>query len=379
MDADPPSPRVTTAPAVPSTRNMPQARAAPPTLTRQTTGKKTRTSLSFQQKLEALQLFDTGVPSAVVMAKFTVSSRFLTKLGSQRELLRRVAEEDGTTLTTKTMHKPGYPEVEEKVNRFCEIARFTKLPVTQDLIRERALLVRESLLKEDISAHDRARIEKFSASVGWCQNFVKRHCMTSVSLVGQGGSATYEDAVGKMSELRKRLSSYDVENVYNVDETGLFYKLIPRRTYILACENKNTLRGTKGMGAMDRITAYACTNADGSRNLPMAIIGKAANARCFRMGAPAVPYFSNAKAWPNTGTFLKWFNNVFLPHVRKVTSKPVALVVGNASSHNELKDFRGQVSVIPLPPNVAALHQPMDMGVIYVFKRLQCFVNLFGI
>lgn len=331
---------------------------------------KSRKRLTLQEKLEALQMLETGVPSAVVMDKFKVSSRFITKLRSERDELRRIAEEDGRTLTTKTRHKAGYPDIELKVFRFCEIARFTKLPVTQDLIRERALLVRESLLKGELSAQDRVRFEKFTASIGWCQNFVKRHCLSSHSLSGQGGTVTYEEVAEEMSEFRKRLSSFDVEHVYNVDETGLFYKLLPRRTYILSYENKKTLRGTKAMGAKDRITAYVCTNADGSQKLPMAIIGKAAKPRCFRLGAPAVPYFSNSTAWSNTGTFRKWFNYVFLPHVRKVTSKPVALVVDNASSHNELKDMRGQVSVIDLPPNVTALHQPMDMGVIYAFKRL---------
>ena len=171
---------------------------------------------------------------------------------------------------------------------------------------------------------------------------------------------------------QRKAFCFDVQNIYNVDETGLFYKLLPRRTYILACETKKTLRGTKGMSAKDSITAYVCTSADGSQKPPLAIIGKAENPRCFRRGTPAVPYFSNKTAWSNTATFRKWFNHVFLPHVRSVTSRPVALLVENASSHSELCDMRGQVTIIPLPHNVTSMHQKMDMSVIFVFKRLYC-------
>lgn len=61
---------------------------------------------------------------------------------------------------------------------------------------------------------------------------------------------------------------------------------------------------------------------------------------------------------------------MLLPLVRSVTSNPVALLVENAISHNELRDLRGQVTFIPLPVNVTSMHQPIDMGVIYVFKRM---------
>ncbi len=123
------------------------------------------------------------------------------------------------------------------------------------------------------------------------------------------------------------------------------------------------------MSSKDRITAYVCTNADGSKKVPLAIIGKSKNPRCFRLGLPPVHYFSNKTAWSNSETFKQWFTSVFLPHIRSCTSKKVALLVDNASSHFNLHDIREQVVVIPLPPNVTSVHQPMDMGVISTWKQ----------
>lgn len=123
------------------------------------------------------------------------------------------------------------------------------------------------------------------------------------------------------------------------------------------------------MGAKDRITAYVCTSADGSQKLPMAIIGKSKNPRCFRLGPSQVPYFSQRSAWSDTATFMRWFEEVFLVHVRRTTRKDVVLIMDNCGPHGaDLVDTRGQVKIIPLPPNCTSVHQPMDQGVIAAWK-----------
>ncbi len=85
------------------------------------------------------------------------------------------------------------------------------------------------------------------------------------------------------------------------------------------------------------------------------------NPRCFRFGRPLVHYFNNDTAWSNSETLYKWFNSAFVPHILSCTSNKVALLVDNASSNSNLYDIREQVVVIPLPPNVSSVHQPVDM------------------
>lgn len=80
---------------------------------------KSRKRLMLQEKLKSLQLLDTSTPSAVMMANFGVSSRFVIKLRSELEKLLHIAEVDGRTLSIKTLLKPAYHEVELKVIRFC--------------------------------------------------------------------------------------------------------------------------------------------------------------------------------------------------------------------------------------------------------------------
>ena len=88
-----------------------------------------------------------------------------------------------------------------------------------------------------------------------------------------------------------------------------------------------------------------CCNADGTAKVDMAIIGKAKSPRCFDKGASPLKYFSRANAWSDSATFLKWWIEVFLPFIRRFTHEPVLLLMDGCSSHGDLVDDRGQVTI----------------------------------
>ena len=65
------------------------------------------------------------------------------------------------------------------------------------------------------------------------------------------------------------------------------------------------------MHSKDRLSAFMCTNADGTAKVDMAIIGKAKNPRCFKIAPCPLKYFSQANAWSDSITFRKWWKEVF--------------------------------------------------------------------
>ncbi len=82
------------------------------------------------------------------------------------------------------------------------------------------------------------------------------------------------------------------------------------------------------------------------------------------------PLLQQRHAWlVTTETFKNWLNSVFLPHILSCTCEKVALLVDNASSHSNVYGIRAQVVVIPLPPNITSVHQPMDMVLISTWKQ----------
>lgn len=67
-----------------------------------------------------------------------------------------------------------------------------------------------------------------------------------------------------------------------MDETGLFHKLIPRHTYVCENEDKRSVQCVKEKKFKDdRITAYHCTDPDGSDKRHIAVICKSINPRYF--------------------------------------------------------------------------------------------------
>lgn len=105
---------------------------------------------------------------------------------------------------------------------------------------------------------------------------------------GEGGLDSAIAAAQEIFALKGRLLSYPASNIYNVDEASLLFKLIPCRTYVFVTEGRKSVMGTKCMKSNDRLTAFVCTNADGSDRVEFPLIGKFKNPRCFRLGLPAV-------------------------------------------------------------------------------------------
>jgi len=80
----------------------------------------------------------------------------------------------------------------------------------------------------------------------------------------------------------------------------------------------------------------------------------------------------------NTDIFLAWYENTFIPEVKKFQKDVgkegnVLLLLDNAPSHpsaETLSRENGRFTVKFLPPNVTSILQPMDQSVIETLKRL---------
>lgn len=250
-----------------------------------------------------------------------------------------------------------------------EKARVGKIAVGRDVIQAFGRSAKVTLLDAaTTSAALKAKLETFMAGQKWAKNFVKRQNLRSKVLHGEAGSVNPERIKESMNEIREACKKYPPSRIFNVDETGILWKLMPRRTYLSSRENRKTVRGTKGMKFKDRVSAFMCANADGTAKVDMAIIGKAKNPRCFRSRDCPLKYFSQTNAWSDSETFLKWWQQVFLPFIRRHTHLPVLLLMNGCASHAELMDDRGQLTVMTYPPNCTRVHQPMDMGIIAATK-----------
>ncbi|CAG8474641.1 4926_t:CDS:2, partial [Cetraspora pellucida] len=67
-------------------------------------------------------------------------------------------------------------------------------------------------------------------SPGWLFKFKKRHGLRKITKHGEAASVDDDVVAATIPKLRKTLKGYDLRDIYNMDETGLFYYLEPDTT-----------------------------------------------------------------------------------------------------------------------------------------------------
>ncbi len=142
---------------------------------------------------------------------------------------------------------------------FITFAREQRLPMSSNILQTRAL--------------DTARqlgINDFKVSNGLFNRFLHRSpIQTSFKLHEKGNSALPTCRTERTNKIRDICKEYNVTNIYNMDKSGIFYRMGPRQTYLSASETRDTVRGTEFGKHKERVTIVFSCNADGSHLLPI--------------------------------------------------------------------------------------------------------------
>lgn len=200
----------------------------------------------------------------------------------------------------------------------------------------------------------------FFSLTGWLCGFKKRHGIGMHVLSGESAGIDRTLISTGQERALEAIQSYAMRDVFNMDETGLFYRMTPDRSLTTA----NSTKGVKK--AKDRITVALCTNMDGSEKLKPLVIGKSKNPRCFKSfnASLYVDYLNNRHAWMTSALFADWIAG--LDRKMRRQRRHVLLLMDNAPSHiiPELTN----VKVHFLPPTTTSHLQPLDAGIIAAFK-----------
>ncbi len=336
--------------------------------------KRKRNTLSIETKLQILKKIEKGSSLSSLAAEYGTGKSTIFDIKRSREKIMKFATEavDETSLKKRCIVRRADDSTFDKaIHLWFLQERHKGTPVSGVLLMEKAKILYHELNPE-------ASDEDFKASSGWLHRFKGRHGIRQLSLQGETLSADNNAA----EEFKAYFQEYVEENnltlsqIFNCDETGLYWRLLPNKT--LADASEKTAKNFKS--PKDRVTLMATANASGDFKLPLVFIHKSKKPRCFsgvNMSSLPVLYYSQKKGWMDTSIFTDWFHKHFVPQVKRyLQSKSIlekaVLVLDNAPSHpaaSTLISDDKNIKCLYLPPNVTSLVQPMDQGVLENVKR----------
>lgn len=342
--------------------------------TSETDKKRCRKAVTLETKQEVLRRIEAGekiveISKAMGLAKSTIQT-IRDKKEDIKTYLQSAAPLNISRLTRQRnwiMEK-----MEKLLIIWIEDNNKRKIPMSKMTIQEKALGIFENLKKGDTNESEDVT---FQASRGWFEKFKNRFNLHNLKLKGEAASAD-EAASNEYPNILKGIierGGYKPEQVFNVDETGLYWKRMPDRTYVSKTEK--SAPGYKV--SKERLTLLLGANATGDFKLKPLLIYLSENPRPFkRLNKNQLPVIwrSNKKAWMTKAIFEDWFKNHFCTEVKKYLrdnnlSNKALLILDNAPGHpTNLSELSEDVMIEYLPKNTTALIQPMDQGAIATFK-----------
>ena len=118
---------------------------------------------------------------------------------------------NGSAKRQKTVR---YPELENALLEWI-LRSQDKIILTDNICSEKAKVFAQML---NIPFSD------FKFSNGWLFKFKRRHGLVQIKKHGEDASADHAAAAVAVTQLRELLKDYELKDIYNMDETSLFYR-----------------------------------------------------------------------------------------------------------------------------------------------------------
>ena len=313
--------------------------------------------LTLSKKMEIIIAVEKNEKSKTltktrIAENFQIPKTTLSTILRNKSKITEAFEQSQFDPDRKRLRTAMYEDLEEVLLKWIGQARSLNMPLGGPIILEKANNFAQKL-----------GYSTFKCSTGWLERFKVRYNITFKKICGESGKVTSEmTAEWTSTILPSLLSQFSPDDVYNGDETGLFYKCLPDKTFLMKGETCNG-----GKQSKERLTVLVAVNMSGKEKLPLLVIGKYLKPRCFK-GVQTIPvqYEANKKAWMLSHIFTSWLTKLdkkFMQEGRKV-----AMIVDNCPSHPNIQSQLNATKLVFLPPNTTSKLQPCDQGIIQNLK-----------
>ncbi|XP_007535410.3 jerky protein homolog [Erinaceus europaeus] len=327
--------------------------------------KRKRVVLTLREKIDICTRLERGENRKALMQEYNVGMSTLYDIKAHKaQLLRFFANSDSNKALEhrRTLHTPKLEHLDRVLYEWFLVKRAEGVPVSGPMLIQKAKDFYEQM----------QLTEPCVFSGGWLWRFKARHGI-KLDTSCEKQVADHQAAEQFCGFFRSLMAEHSLapEQVYNADQTGLFWRCLPNPS-----EEGGPLPGLKQ--SKDRLTVLMCANATGSHKIKPLVIGRGGGPRAFKVIQDLpVAYRAQGSAWVDKEIFLDWFHHIFVPSVKEhflalglaENSKGILLLDSSRARPQEAELVAGNIFTIFLPASVASLIQPMDQGIRRDFMR----------
>ena len=133
-----------------------------------------------------------------------------------------------------------------------------------------------TLCAQALEIAKRLQVDDFKGSNGWLEKWKARHNIKRMAISGESGEVSSKTADSWKERLPEIIQGYKPEDVWNMDESGCFWKALPGKGF---AQKGKACHG--GKSSKVRLTVAFFVNASGDKEKPV-VIWKSAKPRCFK-------------------------------------------------------------------------------------------------
>lgn len=317
--------------------------------------KRSHRELTLAGKIQLIKSKDSTSASHRELAQqFGIGKTTVSDILKKKEDYLKQYEETLPTKRKRKERKTAASDINELMFRWFMCARQRGIPISGPLIQEKARQYAEEL-----------EVSNFSASNGWLASFKTRHAIKAFRINGESLDVNPDTVKNWKDRLQDITAGFRSENIFNCDETGLFFRALPDKTL--------STKGSKCFGgkcSKERLTVMLCASSTGEKLKPL-VIGTAKKPRCFKnvdVSELPVQWEAQSKAWMNGFIFAKWITHVDRCMARQ--GRHILLFLDNAPCHPKEDLHLSNITLKFYPANCTSKLQPLDLGIIRCFKAL---------
>ncbi|XP_033229499.1 tigger transposable element-derived protein 4-like [Belonocnema kinseyi] len=204
------------------------------------------TTLTLVEIVKLIPCIEKGVKRKKdIAADFKIPANSLSCIIKNKQRILAVRENSCFQSDRKRIKTSHFPLLEISMVEWMKSARNKNIPLSGPIVLEKA---------EFFAAH--LGYKDFKATSGWLEKFENRNRIIYRTLNGETVSVSEEDYEKFLTDtLSSLLEVYAIEDIFNANETGLFFKCLPDKTLTFKGDTRHG-----GKKSKDSIAVMVCAN-----------------------------------------------------------------------------------------------------------------------